>query len=150
MTSIREEMWKARGILFNFAISDLKIRYRNSVLGVLWSFIEPLLLLAVLFLLFVPFSVFVITNFIPIETMSTTILYYSAVIASLLIYTGAVIEVKMGLKLRLIHALFAPLGGLVVTLGFLTGLIQAKGSSSVSWRGRSYSMKDHTQSSLSI
>ena len=56
----------------------------------------------------------------------------------------------MGLKLRLIHALFAPLGGLVVTLGFLTGLIQAKGSSSVSWRGRSYSMKDHAQSSLSI
>jgi hypothetical protein len=82
--------------------------------------------------------------------MSAKILYYSAAIASLLIYIGAVIEVKMGLKLRLIHAAFAPLGGLVVTLGFLTGLIQAKGSSSVSWRGRSYSMKDHTQSSLSI
>jgi len=29
-------------------------------------------------------------------------------------------------------------------------LIQAKGSSSVSWRGRNYSMKDHTQSALSI
>lgn len=105
---------------------------------------------AVLFLLFVPFPIFAITNFIPIETMSAKILYYSAAIASLLIYIGAVIEVKMGLKLRLIHALFAPLGGLVVTLGFLTGLIQAKGASSVSWRGRSYSMKDHTQSSLSI
>mgnify|MGYP000008438883 FL=1 len=82
--------------------------------------------------------------------MSTKILYGSAAIASALIYTGAVIEVKMGLKLKLIHALCAPLGGLVVTLGFFTGLIQAKGSSSVSWRGRSYSMKDHTQSSLSI
>ncbi len=56
----------------------------------------------------------------------------------------------MGLKLKLIHALCAPLGGLVVSLGFLTGLIQAKGTSSVSWRGRSYSLKDHTQSSLSI
>jgi hypothetical protein len=84
------------------------------------------------------------------ELMSTKILYASAGIASALIYTGAIIEVKMGLKLKIIHALFAPLGGLVVTLGFLTGLIQAKGSSSVSWRGRSYSMKDHTQSSLSI
>ena len=31
MTSIREEMWKTKGILFNFAITDLKIRYKNSV-----------------------------------------------------------------------------------------------------------------------
>jgi len=82
--------------------------------------------------------------------MSTKMLYVSAAIASGLIYTGSIIEVKMGLKLKLIHALCAPLGGLIVTLGFFTGLIQAKGSSSVSWRGRSYSMKDHTQSSLSI
>ena len=52
MTSIREEMWKTRGILFNFAITDLKIRYKNSVLGVLWSIVEPLLMLAVLFFVF--------------------------------------------------------------------------------------------------
>ena len=106
--------------------------------------------LAVLFLLFVPFPVFVIANIIPIGSMAAKILYVSSGIASALIYTGAVIEVKMGLKLKIIHAVFAPLGGLIVTLGFLTGLIHAKGSSSVSWRGRSYSMKDHTQNSLSI
>ena len=52
MTSIREEMWKTKGILFNFAITDLKIRYKNSVLGVLWSILEPLLMLAVLFFVF--------------------------------------------------------------------------------------------------
>ena len=63
MTSIREEMWKTKGILFNFAISDLKIRYRNSVLGVLWSFIEPLLLLAVLFVVFSTMFKFEIPNF---------------------------------------------------------------------------------------
>ena len=105
---------------------------------------------AVLFLLFIPFPVFAIVNFIPIESFPTKILYVSAAVASGLIYTGAVIEVKMGLKLKLIHAICAPLGGLVVSLGFLTGLIQAKGTSSVSWRGRSYSLKDHTHSSLSI
>jgi len=63
MTSIREEMWKTRGILFNFAVYDLKIRYRNSVLGVLWSFIEPLLLLAVLFVVFSTMFRFEIPNF---------------------------------------------------------------------------------------
>ena len=63
MTTIREEMWKTKDILFNFAISDLKIRYRNSVLGVLWSFIEPLLLLAVLFVVFSTMFKFEIPNF---------------------------------------------------------------------------------------
>jgi len=63
MTSIREEMWKTKGILFNFAVSDLKIRYRNSVLGILWSFVEPLLLLAVLFVVFSTMFKFEIPNF---------------------------------------------------------------------------------------
>ncbi len=52
MKGIIHEMWGMRGIIFNFAISDLKIRYRNSFLGVLWSLVEPLLLLGVLFFVF--------------------------------------------------------------------------------------------------
>ena len=63
MTTIREEMWKFKGILFNFAISDLKIRYRNSILGILWSLIEPLLLLGVLFVVFSTMFRFEIPNF---------------------------------------------------------------------------------------
>ena len=63
MTSIRDEMWKAKGILFNFAVSDLKIRYRNSVLGVFWSLAEPLLMMGVLFLVFSNMFKFEIPNF---------------------------------------------------------------------------------------
>ena len=63
MTTIREEMWKAKGILFNFAISDLKIRYRNSVLGVFWSLVEPLLMMGVLFVVFSSMFRFEIPNF---------------------------------------------------------------------------------------
>ena len=63
MTSIREEMWKAKGILFNFAISDLKIRYRNSVLGIFWSLVEPLLMMGVLFVVFSTMFKFEIPNF---------------------------------------------------------------------------------------
>ena len=63
MTSIPEEMWKTRGILFNFAITDLKIRYKNSALGITWSLIEPLLLLGVLFLVFSNMFKFDIPNF---------------------------------------------------------------------------------------
>ena len=63
MPTIRDEMWKTKGILFNFAISDLKIRYRNSILGILWSLIEPLLLLGVLFVVFSSMFKFEIPNF---------------------------------------------------------------------------------------
>ena len=63
MTTIREEMWKAKGIIFSFAISDLKIRYRNSVLGVFWSLVEPLLMMGVLFVVFSSMFRFEIPNF---------------------------------------------------------------------------------------
>jgi len=105
---------------------------------------------AVLFLLFIPFPIFAISILLPAETISAKMLCISAAIASILIYTGAIIEVKIGLKLRLVHALFAPLGGLVVVLGFLSGLIQAKSDSSVTWKERRYSLKDHTQNSISV
>ncbi|MEK0320692.1 MAG: glycosyl transferase, partial [Nitrosopumilus sp.] len=105
---------------------------------------------AVLFLLFIPFPVFVVSAILPVETISVKILCISAAIASILIYIGAIIEVKIGLKLRFVYALFAPLGSLVVVLGFLSGLIQAKSASAVTWKERSYSMKDHTQNSISV
>jgi len=47
-----EEIWQKRSLIVNFAISDLKIRYRNSALGFFWTFLEPLLLLTVLYLVF--------------------------------------------------------------------------------------------------
>lgn len=47
-----EGVWKKRSLIYNFAISDLKIRYRNSVLGFFWTFLEPLLMLSVLYLVF--------------------------------------------------------------------------------------------------
>jgi len=105
---------------------------------------------AVLFLLFIPFPVFAISASFPIETTSAKLLCITAAIASILIYIGAIIEVKIGLELRFVHALFAPLGSLVVVLGFLSGLVHAKSASSVTWKERTYSMKDHTQSSISV
>jgi len=105
---------------------------------------------AVLFLLFIPFLIFAVSAVLPVETMSAKMLCISAAIASILIYTGAIIEVKVGLKLRFVYALFAPLGSLVVVLGFLSGLIQAKSSSAITWKERRYSMKEHTQNSISV
>lgn len=43
---------KHKSLLMTFAISDLKIRYRGSVLGFFWTILEPLLILSVLYLVF--------------------------------------------------------------------------------------------------
>lgn len=48
----RSEVWQKRSLIWDFAISNLKIKYRNSVLGFIWSFLEPLLLLTVLYIVF--------------------------------------------------------------------------------------------------
>ncbi len=74
MTTVREEMWKFKGILFNFAVSDLKIRYKNSVLGIIWSLVEPLLMLGVLFFVFSTMFKFEIENF-PIYLLLGIICY---------------------------------------------------------------------------
>ena len=105
---------------------------------------------AVLFLLFMPFPILAYSSILNFETTSNSLVFISSLVASILIYIGAVIEVKKALYLKLTHALFGPIGSLVVVLGFLSGLLQAKRNSSVSWRGRTYSMKDHVQDSIRI
>lgn len=52
MKGIRSDIWERRSLIWDFAITDLKLRYRNSILGFLWSFLEPLLILAVLYFVF--------------------------------------------------------------------------------------------------
>ncbi len=105
---------------------------------------------AVLFLLFMPFPIFVYSSILNFETLSNSMVFVSSLIASILIYIGAILEVKKGLELKLSHALFGPIGSLVVVFGFLSGLLQATKDASVSWRGRNYSMRDHIQDSIRI
>ena len=49
---MRSDLWNKRSIIWDFAITDLKIRYRNSVLGFFWTILEPLLFLLVLYIVF--------------------------------------------------------------------------------------------------
>ena len=49
------ELWDYRHLTFKLAMSEFKLRYKNSVLGFLWSLIEPLLMLIVLYIVFTNF-----------------------------------------------------------------------------------------------
>ncbi len=49
--SFREAI-RYRSLLYNLVKRDLKVRYRNSVLGILWSLLNPLLMMLVFSLIF--------------------------------------------------------------------------------------------------
>lgn len=59
----KSEFWEKRSIIWDFAISNLKVRYRNSVLGFIWTFLEPLLILTVLYIVFTNIFETTIENF---------------------------------------------------------------------------------------
>lgn len=46
------ELWHYRHLVRSLVVRDLKVRYRSSVLGFLWSLVNPLLMMAVLSLVF--------------------------------------------------------------------------------------------------
>ena len=46
------ETYQHKSLITAFALTDLKLRYRNSILGFLWSILEPLLMLSVLYIIF--------------------------------------------------------------------------------------------------
>lgn len=47
-----KEIWNRRSLIILLSFNDVKLRYRNSVLGFFWTFLEPLLMLSVLYLVF--------------------------------------------------------------------------------------------------
>jgi lipopolysaccharide transport system permease protein len=41
------ELWEYRELLYNLTVRDLKVRYKNSALGVAWSLLNPILMMLV-------------------------------------------------------------------------------------------------------
>ena len=46
------ELWTYRELIRNLVVRDLKVRYRNSVLGIVWSWANPLLMMLVFTVVF--------------------------------------------------------------------------------------------------
>jgi len=42
-----KELWNARELIYNLILRDLKVRYKNSLLGIFWSWLNPLLMMLV-------------------------------------------------------------------------------------------------------
>lgn len=156
---VKESGHKMKMVLGDNYVEAIWARDRDTLWNALKRLIVPLFLqsskiavaifVAVVFLLFVPFPVLAYSLIITKSEQSNLLLLASSIISSVLIYVAAILESKI-LHVRLRYASLGPIGSLVVISGFFAGMIQAKSSATVSWRGRKYSMKDHIPDSISI
>lgn len=69
-----QNFWKYKSLLSEFVIRDLKIKYRRSFLGYLWSLLNPLLMMIVLTAVFSNFFRFDIPNF-PVYLLTGQIIF---------------------------------------------------------------------------
>lgn len=105
---------------------------------------------AVLFLLFIPFPALVYSAVFATTSESFTVLFGVSLISSALVYLASMIDARKGLWLPLKYAMLAPVGSAIIVAGFGSGILNAKRSNAVTWRGRTYSMVDTVQQSISL
>lgn len=76
------ELWQYRELVLNLVVRELKARYKNSVLGFVWSLLNPLAMMVVFTLVFtvmVPatnlknFPIFFLCGFLPWQFFTTAI-----------------------------------------------------------------------------
>lgn len=58
-----KEFWKFKSLLYELVCRDIKIKYRRSILGVLWTVLNPLLMMLILYLVFSKLFRFDIENY---------------------------------------------------------------------------------------
>src|SRR5262245_2023815 len=82
------ELYRFRALIWTLVLRDLRARYRGSILGFLWSFLNPLLLMLVYVLVFsvylrVPmqgYAVFLFTGLLPWLWFSSSLVHAEGVI----------------------------------------------------------------------
>lgn len=72
--SYLKNFWRYKGLLIEFVVRDLKIKYRRSFLGYLWSLLNPLLMMVVLVAVFSNIFRFDIPNF-PVYLLAGQIIF---------------------------------------------------------------------------
>ena len=105
---------------------------------------------AVLFILFMPIPLLAYSVIAFEPSLSFSTLLISAIISTITIFSASIMETRMGLDLSIMNSVFAPIGSIIVVLGFLSGILHANKSTAVSWRGRKYSVKEFSQNYLKV
>jgi len=114
------------------------------------SSIAMAIFVAVLFLLFIPFPTLVYSGVFSNVSESFSILCGVSATAAILVFLGSALDARKGLGLSVKYALISPIGSAIIVGGFASGILNAKSKKAVTWRGRTYSMVDTIQNSISL
>jgi ABC-2 type transport system permease protein len=84
------ELWRYREVLWNLVRRNLRVRYKNSILGFFWSLLNPLMQIGVWYFVFKiimentqkDYTAFLITGFLPWLFFSQTVLDSTACVTS--------------------------------------------------------------------
>ena len=81
MVSHLKELYRYRDLLFSLAIRDIKVRYRQTILGVAWAILQPLAFMLIFTLVFArfgkmssegsPYPIFSYTGLVPWTFLAT-------------------------------------------------------------------------------
>jgi ABC-type polysaccharide/polyol phosphate export permease len=131
MLRVALEIFRFRGLLATLTARELKARYRGSLLGFLWSLVNPLLLLGVYTFVFNvvftpraagadPYSLFVVSGLFPWIWVSTSILEGSM---SLIANSGLIRKAVFPAELLPAVTVFSNLFHLIFALPIILGAL---------------------------
>ncbi len=83
-------LWSRRELLFGLISSDIRIKYKNSTLGLLWSMLNPAFTLAVYFLVFSVFLKNGIPNFV--TYLFSGLVVWNMFLNSITAATGVIVD----------------------------------------------------------
>jgi chlorobactene glucosyltransferase len=102
-----------------------------------------LMAIAVFLLLFEPFLLLpyslLFINQVRGDLLSL-LLIISDTLASTIVVLSSIIQLRLGVFQNPLYALASPLGGAIISLSFITAIIDAKKKGAVNWRGRKYTL----------
>lgn len=124
-----KEIWGYRALIRTLVIRDLKVRYKSSFLGYLWSFIKPLALMIVLSIVFSfvlkmeadgPFPLFMIIGLMPWIFTATSLMEGTNSIVG---NADLVRKIYFPREIYPITAVLANLVHFILTMPLLVGLL---------------------------
>jgi lipopolysaccharide transport system permease protein len=110
------ELWRARDLAFRFAWRDVKVRYKQSLIGIAWAILQPLATMVVFTLIFGKFAAF------PSQGQHYQVFVYSGLLpwtlfaAALTQISGSVLLNRQLVQKVYFPRLILPISGVLVPL----------------------------------
>lgn len=129
------ELWHFRELLATFVWRDVKVRYKQTLLGVFWAILVPIFTAAIYVIVFgkfakfpagkTPYALVVLGGLLPMQYFSASLTNSSV---SLVTNAGLVTKVYFPRVLLPLAAVLVPLVDLLVAMGILVGLMAYYGT----------------------